>query len=169
MARKRRKKVGRPPTITKSVIKEVKQYIMSGTTLTDACRLAGTSYKTWNQYERSHLSLRANRKTWEKMLAAQSRIVIANSVYNKKDPSWASYVLDHEMALEVKRANNELVKAKARKMNAETEMIERQNQQANQIADSTLDNISKLSVDELRKLASLRDVMGDDDSAVLKD
>lgn len=51
----RRKGAGRPQKINDEVVAQMKNYIIAGLTLKDACSLLEITYTTWNNYEKNTL------------------------------------------------------------------------------------------------------------------
>lgn len=104
----------------------MKQNLILGLTLKEACELEDISTSTWRRYEYKHPEIRRKRKHWQKTLLIRAKVIIANKVFDKKKPSgyYAQYILDRELDRETKNAQNELARANARKIRAETKRIE---------------------------------------------
>lgn len=123
------KKAGRPTKITDAVIKEMKNYIMAGISLQDACELVGIGTTTWREFERREPNFRRKRKQWQGMLKARAKVNIAEQVFGnrekgiKPDLKWSQYILDKSIEQESKNAQNALARANAKRINAETERI----------------------------------------------
>lgn len=104
----------------------MKQSLMLGLSLKDACELEDISTSTWRRYETKHPDIRRKRKRWQKALEIRAKVIIANKVYDKDKPSgyYAQYILDRQLDRETKNAQNALTRANARKVNMETKRIE---------------------------------------------
>lgn len=111
--------------ITNEVLQSVKQSLMIGLTITEACYLEDISRSTWYRYEQKHPGIATKRRRWEKALSIRARVVIANKIFDKEKPSayYAQWFLEREMDRETRNAQNELARANARKINAEIERI----------------------------------------------
>lgn len=107
-------------------MQSMKQSLMLGLSLKDACELEDISTSTWRRYEAKHLDIRRKRKRWQKALEIRAKVIIANKVYDKDKPSgyYAQYILDRQLDRETKNAQNALTRANARKVNMETKRIE---------------------------------------------
>lgn len=121
---------GRPTKITDAVIRQMKNYIMAGISLKDACELVGIGATTWREFERREPNFRRKRKQWQGMLKAQAKLNLAEHIYGNKNknikPSvgWSQYLLDSLVDQEYKNAQNAVSRATARKINAEVKRIE---------------------------------------------
>lgn len=104
----------------------MKQSLMVGLTLKEACEMEDISTSTWRRYEAKHPDIRRKRKRWQKALEIRAKVIIANKVYDKDKPSgyYAQYILDRQLDRETKNAQNALTRANARKVNMETKRIE---------------------------------------------
>lgn len=136
--------------------------MIAGLSLKDACSLLEIDYSTWNKFEKNNPSFSMKRKKWQGQLKARAQANISNEVINHKDPSWSAWVLERETKLEEKRANNALVRARARREKAQAKMIEEEQAHANKIADSALDKLGKLSTEDLINLSKLGDIDNED-------
>ena len=107
-------------------MQSMKQSLMLGLSLKDACELEDISTSTWRRYETKHPDIRRKRKRWQKALEIRAKVIIANKVYDKDKPSgyYAQYILDRQLDRETKNAQNALTRANARKVNMETKRIE---------------------------------------------
>lgn len=107
-------------------MQSMKQSLMLGLSLKDACELEDISTSTWRRYETKHPDIRRKRKRWQKALEIRAKVIIANKVYDKDKPSgyYAQYILDKQLERETKNAQNALTRANARKVNMETKRIE---------------------------------------------
>ena len=106
----------------------MKQNLILGLSLKEACELEDISTSTWRRYEGKHPEIRRKRKQWQKALIIRSKVIIANKVFDKKKPSgyYAQYILDRELD-----AQNALTRANARKINAEIERIKAETKRLN--------------------------------------
>ena len=111
--------------IDEKVVQSIKQSLMLGMNLTEACYLEDISTSTWRRYEEKHPDIRRKRKRWQKALEIRAKVIIANKVYDKKKPSgyYAQYILDRQLDRETKNAQNAVARAQARKISAETARI----------------------------------------------
>lgn len=112
--------------IDNETVQSMKQSLMLGLSLKDACELEDISTSTWRRYETKHPDIRRKRKRWQKALEIRAKVIIANKVYDKDKPSgyYAQYILDRQLDRETKNAQNALTRANARKVNMETKRIE---------------------------------------------
>lgn len=112
--------------INEETVQSMKQSLMLGLSLKDACELEDISTSTWRRYETKHPDIRRKRKRWQKALEIRAKVIIANKVYDKDKPSgyYAQYILDRQLDRETKNAQNALTRANARKVNMETKRIE---------------------------------------------
>lgn len=112
--------------INEETVQSMKQSLMVGLTLKEACELEDISTSTWRRYEAKHPDIRRKRKRWQKALEIRAKVIIANKVYDKDKPSgyYAQYILDRQLDRETKNAQNALTRANARKVNMETKRIE---------------------------------------------
>lgn len=112
--------------INNETVQSMKQSLMLGLSLKDACELEDISTSTWRRYEAKHPDIRRKRKRWQKALEIRAKVIIANKVYDKDKPSgyYAQYILDRQLDRETKNAQNALTRANARKVNMETKRIE---------------------------------------------
>lgn len=131
------KKPGRPAKITDAVITQMKNYMMAGVSLKDACELIGIGDRTWRDFEQKNPDFRRKRKQWQGMLKARAKVNIAEQVFGNKEKGiepnlgWSQYVLDRAMDQETKNAQNALTRANARKINAEIERIKAETKRLN--------------------------------------
>lgn len=111
--------------INEETVQSMKQSLMLGLSLKDACELEDISPSTWRRYEAKHPDIRRKRKRWQRALELRAKVVIANKVYDKEKPSgyYAQYILNYQLEKETKNAQNALARANARKINAEIERI----------------------------------------------
>ena len=153
---------GRPRKINDELIDKMKNYMVAGLSLKDACSLLEIDYSTWNKFEKNNPNISMKRKQWQGQLKARAQANISNKVINHHDPSWSAWVLERETKLEEKRANNALVRARARREKAQAKMIEEERSHANQLADNALDKLGKLSTEDLINLSKLGDIEDED-------
>ncbi|MBP2058596.1 hypothetical protein J2Z60_001784 [Lactobacillus colini] len=149
------KKAGKPTKITPEVIKGMKNYMIAGLTLKDACELLDIGTTTWRDYERKNPDMRRKRKGWQGMLKARSKMLIADQIINRKDVSTAVWYLERADRLEDKNARNELTRAQAKKYRIEAELAEKQNLQVDNATNATVAKMKDLSLEELRALAKM--------------
>ncbi|MCW4387005.1 hypothetical protein [Limosilactobacillus oris] len=111
--------------IDEKVVQSIKQSLMLGMNLTEACYVEDISTSTWRRYEEKHPDIRRKRKRWQKALEIRAKVIIANKVYDKAKPSgyYAQYILDRQLDRETKNAQNALTRANARKIDMETQRI----------------------------------------------
>ncbi|MBD5430130.1 hypothetical protein [Lactobacillus sp.] len=159
----KKNEAGRPPKITDKIVNEMKQYMVAGLSLKDACTLLEIGYNTWNDYERNHPDIRAKRKAWQNMLKAQAQANIAKQVLSVKDPSWSSYILDRELKLEEKRANSSLIRARAKRERIQATLLQKQVEQTDQVAGKALDKMQDLTTEQLISLTHLADEDDEED------
>ena len=137
MAGKAKRSGGENSKFTKETYEQMKNYLMAGLSLRDACTMVGLAYSTWNGYEQKDPSLRRKRKQWQGMLKARAKMNIAEHIYgNKKKnikPSagYSKAYLDSLADQEYKNAQNAVARANARKINAETKRIEAETKRLN--------------------------------------
>lgn len=119
--------------IDNETVQSMKQSLMLGLSLKDACELEDISTSTWRRYETKHPDIRRKRKRWQKALEIRAKVIIANKVYDKDKPSgyYAQYILDRQLDRETKNAQNALTRANARKINAEIERIKAETKRLN--------------------------------------
>ena len=119
--------------INEKTVQSMKQNLILGLSLKEACELEDISTSTWRRYEGKHPEIRRKRKQWQKALIIRSKVIIANKVFDKKKPSgyYAQYILDRELERETKNAQNALARANARKINAEIERIKAETKRLN--------------------------------------
>lgn len=145
----RRKGAGRPQKINDEVVAQMKNYIIAGLTLKDACSLLEITYTTWNNYEKKHPDILRKRKAWQGMLKAQAQANIARVVMNDKDPKMSVWVLNREEMLEAKRASNELVRARAKAERVKAKLAEQQLEQATRVSNNVQNAMDNMTEEEL--------------------
>lgn len=137
MAGKKGKSGGTNSKYTQETYEQMKNYLVAGLSLRDACALAGIAYSTWNGYEQHNPSLRRERKQWQEKLKARAQLNIAEQIYgNKKkgiEPSvqMSMYLLEREEQKEAKNAQNAVYRANAAKLRAEAKRLEAETAQIN--------------------------------------
>lgn len=123
--------------INNETVQSMKQSLMLGLSLKDACELEDISTSTWRRYETKHPDIRRKRKRWQKALKVHAKANIAEFIYgNKKkniEPSlqMSMYILEHEAKLEAKNSQNAVNRATAIKLRAEAKRIEAETAQIN--------------------------------------
>ncbi|MBP2058988.1 hypothetical protein J2Z60_002189 [Lactobacillus colini] len=144
------KKADKPTKITPEVIKGMKNYMIAGLTLKDACELLdiGTT-TTWRDYERKNPNMRRKRKGWQGIMP------IADQIINRKDISTTVWYLERADHLEDKNARNKFTRAQAKKYRIEAELAEKQNLQVDNATNATVAKMKDLSLEELRALAKM--------------
>jgi hypothetical protein len=118
------KGAGRPCKIDQKMIDEMKQYMIAGLTLKDACSLLEIDTSTWRRFEKKNPKYAVKRKKWQSMLKTQALINIAGQIMKENDAGWSAYLLKREMTLEEKRATNALARAQAKESRARVKNIE---------------------------------------------
>lgn len=123
--------------IDNETVQSMKQSLMVGLTLKEACEMEDISTSTWRRYEEKHPDIRRKRKRWQKALKVHAKANIAEFIYgNKKKnikPSlqMSMYILEHEAKLEAKNSQNAVNRATAIKLRAEAKRIEAETAQIN--------------------------------------
>lgn len=123
--------------IDNETVQSMKQSLMVGLTLKEACEMEDISTSTWRRYEEKHPDIRRKRKRWQKALKVHAKANIAEFIYgNKKkniEPSlqMSMYILEHEAKLEAKNSQNAVNRATAIKLRAEAKRIEAETAQIN--------------------------------------
>lgn len=116
--------------INDETVQSMKQSLMVGLTLKEACEMEDIDVSTWRRYELKHPDIRRKRKRWQKALKVHAKANIAEFIYgNKKkdikpDLQMSMYVLEHEAKLEAKNSQNAVNRATAVKLRAEAKRIE---------------------------------------------
>lgn len=129
--------------VDEKVVQSIKQSLLLGMNLTEACYIEDISTSTWRRYEEKHPDIRRKRKRWQHALEIRAKVIIANKVYDKDKPSgyYAQYILDRQSDRETKRAQNAVARAQARKINAEIARIEAETKA---LKDGANDGITKI-------------------------
>lgn len=150
-----KKKAGRPRKIDAQLIAQMRMYMIAGVSLKDACKALEITYSAWNKFEKANPDYSAKRKSWQSMLEARSKLIIADEILNKKDVSTAVWYLERLDKKSDKDARNELTRAQAKKYRVEAELAEKQNLQVDNATNATTAKMKELSLDELRALAKM--------------
>ena len=117
-------KAGRPCKINSKMIDQMKEYMVAGLSLKDACSLLEIDTSTWRRFEKKNPEYAVKRKGWQAKLKARAQFNIAKQIMNKGDAGWSAYLLKREMLLEEKRATNALARAQAKEARARVKNIE---------------------------------------------
>ena len=123
--------------INYETVQSMKQSLMVGLTLKEACEMEDIDVSTWRRYESKHPDIKRKRKRWQKALKVHAKANIAEFIYgNKKkdikpDLQMSMYVLEHEAKLEAKNSQNAVNRATAVKLRAEAKRIEAETAQIN--------------------------------------
>lgn len=123
--------------INNETVQSMKQSLMVGLTLKEACEMEDIDVSTWRRYESKHPDIKRKRKRWQKALKVHAKANIAEFIYgNKKkdikpDLQMSMYVLEHEAKLEAKNSQNAVNRATAVKLRAEAKRIEAETAQIN--------------------------------------
>lgn len=123
--------------INDETVQSMKQSLMVGLTLKEACEMEDIDVSTWRRYESKHPDIKRKRKRWQKALKVHAKANIAEFIYgNKKkdikpDLQMSMYVLEHEAKLEAKNSQNAVNRATAVKLRAEAKRIEAETAQIN--------------------------------------
>lgn len=123
--------------INDETVRSMKQSLMVGLTLKEACEMEDIDVSTWRRYESKHPDIKRKRKRWQKALKVHAKANIAEFIYgNKKkdikpDLQMSMYVLEHEAKLEAKNSQNAVNRATAVKLRAEAKRIEAETAQIN--------------------------------------
>ena len=81
--------------INEETVQSMKQSLMVGLTLKEACELEDISTSTWRRYEAKHPDIRRKRKRWQKALEIRAKVIIANKVYdNQADITLNTFLID---------------------------------------------------------------------------
>lgn len=123
--------------INDETVQSMKQSLMVGLTLKEACEMEDIDVSTWRRYESKHPDIKRKRKRWQKALKVHAKANIAEFIYgNKKkdikpDLQMSMYILEHEAKLEAKNSQNAVNRATAVKLRAEAKRIEAETAQIN--------------------------------------
>lgn len=119
------------------MIKEMRNYMVAGMSLKDACSLLEIDVSTWRRFEEKNPDYRRKRLKWQKMLKARAKMNIAKAIAEKNDISLSVYMLDYEMKREEKKVKNSLTRARAKKVREEAKIAESQAKQLQALEDSS--------------------------------
>ncbi|CAM2830629.1 hypothetical protein [Lactobacillus crispatus] len=132
-----KKGAGRPCKIDQEMIKEMRNYMVAGMSLKDACSLLEIDVSTWRRFEEKNPDYRRKRLKWQKMLKARAKMNIAKAIAEKNDISLSVYMLNYEMKREEKKVKNSLTRARAKKVREEAKIAESQAKQLQALEDSS--------------------------------
>ena len=119
------------------MIKEMRNYMVAGMSLKDACSLLEIDVSTWRRFEEKNPDYRRKRLKWQKMLKARAKMNIAKAIAEKNDISLSVYMLNYEMKREEKKVKNSLTRARAKKVREEAKIAESQAMQLQALEDSS--------------------------------
>lgn len=119
------------------MIKEMRNYMVAGMSLKDACSLLEIDVSTWRRFEEKSPDYRRKRLKWQKMLKARAKMNIAKAIAEKNDISLSVYMLNYEMKREEKKVKNSLTRARAKKVREEAKIAESQAKQLQALEDSS--------------------------------
>lgn len=119
------------------MIKEMRNYMVAGMSLKDACSLLEIDVSTWRRFEEKNPDYKRKRLKWQKMLKARAKMNIAKAIAEKNDISLSVYMLDYEMKREEKKVKNSLTRARAKKVREEAKIAESQAKQLQALEDSS--------------------------------
>lgn len=119
------------------MIKEMRNYMVAGMSLKDACSLLEIDVSTWRRFEEKNPDYRRKRLKWQKMLKARAKMNIAKAIAEENDISLSVYMLNYEMKREEKKVKNSLTRARAKKVREEAKIAERQAKQLQALEDSS--------------------------------
>lgn len=119
------------------MIKEMRNYMVAGMSLKDACSLLEIDVSTWRRFEEKNPDYRRKRLKWQKMLKARAKMNIAKAIAEKNDISLSVYMLNYEMKREEKKVKNSLTRARAKKVREEAKIAESQAKQLQALEDSS--------------------------------
>lgn len=123
--------------INDETVQSMKQSLMVGLTLKEACEMEDIDVSTWRRYESKHPDIKRKRKRWQKALKVHAKANIAEFIYGNKKKDikpnlqMSMYVLEHEAKLEAKNSQNAVNRATAVKLRAEAKRIEAETAQIN--------------------------------------
>lgn len=119
------------------MIKEMRNYMVAGMSLKDACSLLEIDVSTWRRFEEKNPDYRRKRLKWQKMLKARAKMNIAKAIAEENDISLSVYMLNYEMKREEKKVKNSLTRARAKKVREEAKIAESQAKQLQALEDSS--------------------------------
>ncbi|MDC6076915.1 hypothetical protein PPJ95_04935 [Limosilactobacillus reuteri] len=147
--------------INDETVQSMKQSLMVGLTLKEACEMEDIDVSTWRRYESKHPDIKRKRKRWQKALKVHAKANIAEFIYgNKKkdikpDLQMSMYVLEHEAKLEAKNSQNAVNRATAVKLRAEAKRIEAETAQINGEAGASKE--STIIIDDIGAIEHAKD------------
>lgn len=147
--------------INDETVQSMKQSLMVGLTLKEACEMEDIDVSTWRRYESKHPDIKRKRKRWQKALKVHAKANIAEFIYgNKKkdikpDLQMSMYVLEHEAKSEAKNSQNAVNRATAVKLRAEAKRIEAETAQINGEAGSLKE--STIIIDDIGAIEHAKD------------
>lgn len=153
--------------INDETVQSMKQSLMVGLTLKEACEMEDIDVSTWRRYESKHPDIKRKRKRWQKALKVHAKANIAEFIYgNKKkdikpDLQMSMYVLEHEAKLEAKNSQNAVNRATAVKLRAEAKRIEAETAQINGEAGALKE--STIIIDDIGAIEHAKDKNVKDD------
>lgn len=153
--------------INDETVQSMKQSLMVGLTLKEACEMEDIDVSTWRRYESKHPDIKRKRKRWQKALKVHAKANIAEFIYgNKKkdikpDLQMSMYVLEHEAKLEAKNSQNAVNRATAIKLRAEAKRIEAETAQINGEAGALKE--STTIIDDIGAINNAKDTNVKDD------
>lgn len=153
--------------INEETVQSMKQSLMVGLTLKEACEMEDIDVSTWRRYESKHPDIKRKRKRWQKALKVHAKANIAEFIYgNKKkdikpDLQMSMYVLEHEAKLEAKNSQNAVNRATAIKLRAEAKRIEAETAQINGEAGALKE--STTIIDDIGAIENAKDTNVKDD------
>lgn len=131
---------GRPCKINQEIIDKMKNYMVAGLTLKDACSLLEIDVSTWRRFEENNPDYRRKRLKWQGMLKAKAKMNIAKAI-SENDVGMSVYLMNYELKKEEKKAKNALTRARAKAVRAQAKIAESQAKQL-----QALDNDSEQTV-----------------------
>ena len=129
-------KAGRPCKIDKEIINEMKNYMVAGLTLKDACSLLEIDVSTWRRFEENNPDYKRKRLKWQSMLKAKAKMNIAKAI-TENDVGLSVYLMNYEMKKEEKKAKNALTRARAKAVRAQAKIAENQAKQLQALDDDS--------------------------------
>lgn len=137
-------KAGRPCKINQEIIDKMKNYMVAGLTLKDACSLLEIDVSTWRRFEENNPDYRRKRLKWQSMLKAKAKMNIAKAI-SENDVGMSVYLMDYELKKEEKKAKNALTRARAKAVRAQAKIAESQAKQLQALDD---DNEQTVIIDD---------------------
>lgn len=153
--------------INDETVQSMKQSLMVGLTLKEACEMEDIDVSTWRRYESKHPDIKRKRKRWQKALKVHAKANIAEFIYGNKKKDikpnlqMSMYVLEHEAKLEAKNSQNAVNRATAIKLRAEAKRIEAETAQINGEAGALKE--STTIIDDIGAINNAKDTNVKDD------